>query len=249
MNFEELLENYFVPKGEKWINLGIKTIQGECFDLGRTYLSESIDSITKNIKKKLEYPSFYTVILIFRGNGLEGKRTLKDYESVLLNFICNDEDTAFFHLMIRLRGGGGGIMGLPFVDVEKSEIRKLKFGEAPEYREVIRGLNFFGKCKNKKCRIKDDIFTIEIGKGTFDYFKLMEDDKFVCPKCNYPITPDTCGFWDCKYEIKGEGKGKDKKIKTFSRSGVAGEDDFEYFDPAGEFKDKVIYCSLVFKVS
>ena len=242
---DEHLENYSVAKGEEWINLEIKTINGDSYDLGKTYLSESIDSITEKAKKEIGLFGNLSVALIFCGKPLNKEKTLKDY-NFSLEFICNDNYYVAFLIAIRLKGGGGS-MGLPFIDVESSEIKKLEFREAPEYRRVIRGLNFLGKCKNKKCRIKGEFFYIKIGKGTFDYFKLMEDDKFVCPICDYPIIPDTCGFWNCKFQIKGEGKGKE--IKTFSRSGVAGEDFFYLFNPAGEHKDKVIYCSLVFTVS
>lgn len=150
--------------------------------------------------------------------------------------------------IIRVSMGGG--MGEPFVDIENSEIKQIEFGDAPEYRRVIRGLNFLGKCSNKKCRIKGKVFYIKIGKGSLDYFRLKNDGKFVCPICDYPVTPKSCGFWDCKFKIKGEGrKVSEIKVKSFSREGVAGTERFSLFDYNSQFEDKVIYIDLNFVVS
>ena len=48
--------------------------------------------------------------------------------------------------------GGGGIP-LKFIDVENSKIKNLEFSsQAPDWRIVKNGLNFFGICKNKFCK-------------------------------------------------------------------------------------------------
>jgi hypothetical protein len=56
-------------------------------------------------------------------------------------------------------------IGIDFTFNHMEEIKKVNFQEsAPYYREASDGINIFAYCKNKKCRIFNEMFIVKIGK-------------------------------------------------------------------------------------
>ncbi|OAQ22974.1 hypothetical protein K457DRAFT_1885322 [Linnemannia elongata AG-77] len=135
--------------------------------------------------------------IIFAGTQLEDEKTLQDYNIY--------EDT-MFHLVLRLRGGGGGIIpGIVFSDVSNSSnVRKVKFSDrAPPGRIASPGTNVECNCA---CTPSHQVICAK----KFGSLELV-DTTFVCPNCGRHdrIVPVTVGFMSCKYRfhgIKGTGE-------------------------------------------
>ena len=123
--------------------------------------------------------------------------------------------------------GGGGGMVLDFCDVSKQNTEYVKFSKkAKSYRQVEKGLNIFGKCKNKNCVAfnKTVIYPTGIDIGEFDIIK--ESHNCHCPECGSIIDPKTCGFYECSYWFTGlkweneEGVKVDTKVmETTNKNG------------------------------
>ncbi|KAF9154469.1 hypothetical protein BG015_000877 [Linnemannia schmuckeri] len=135
--------------------------------------------------------------LVFAGTQLDDKKTWQDYNI--------NEDTTF-HLVLRLRGGGGGINpGIIFSDVSNtSNVRKIEFSDrAPRGRIASPGTNVECNCA---CT---PIHRVICAKK-FGSLELV-DTTFVCPNCDWydRVVPVTVGFMSCKYRfhgIKGTGE-------------------------------------------
>jgi hypothetical protein len=129
---------------------------------------------------------------------------------------------------------GGSGPPLNYVDIEKGNIRNLKFSEkAPKWRKVDKGLNIFGICNNSKCEAskKEVVYMTKLHKNGL-IFNLNEKVADIrCPICNKIIKPKTCGFYDCEYQFIGK-KIEDGDIKEYdSKTRETKGDNFEYFDP------------------
>ena len=102
--------------------------------------------------------------------------------------------------------------------------------KAPKWREVVQGLNLFGKCINKKCEAYNAEVIHAVGiNRKFDFN--MDRKEIKCPICSKNFVPITMGFWKCEYQIKGE-KFKDGDYQEIDINGKETKgDDFEYYDP------------------
>lgn len=97
------------------------------------------------------------------------------------------------HLVLRLRGGGGG-PSQPFVDMENmSSLKTCKVDDPDKYTKpwklVSHGLNIRGVCRNVECKAHG--CNVWCSKG-FTVFNLAEPVN--CPSCKKNFTAITCGF-------------------------------------------------------
>ena len=98
--------------------------------------------------------------------------------------------------------------------------------EAPWYREVHDGLNWFGYCKNRGCQAHAELFVVNRGYGIF---KLEQElAEFSCPVCmQTQFDLSNMGFVNCEWALKGQlrssshvkiyadGQTYDQKLYTF----------------------------------
>ena len=150
----------------------------------KIYIRENQTQTPKDIinNPKIEYDNIPPdqQRLIFLSQQLEDNRTLADY--------CIQKDSVL-HLVLRLRGGGGSI-GINFVDVEKGLIQNLSFSKsAPEWRKVDKGLNLFGLCKNSECKAfnKEVVHIVGIKNEKYNLQENILNIK--CPICKGHIVP------------------------------------------------------------
>lgn len=98
--------------------------------------------------------------------------------------------------------------------------------EAPWYREVHDGLNWFGYCKNRKCQANNELFVVNRGYGIFKLDQELAE--FSCPVCmQVHFDLSNMGFVNCEWAIKGklksgnsakiysDGQTYDRKLYTF----------------------------------
>ena len=65
-----------------------------------------------------------------------------------------------------------------------------------------KGINIYGYCQNYSCIAYNKEVVIHINKNYFDL--LYEKHDLKCPKCNNIIIPNTVGFLQCEYKVKGK---------------------------------------------
>ena len=87
------------------------------------------------------------------------------------------------------------------VFTDPTKIGPVRFStttEGPDNLIVKKGINFFGKCVNKKCIAFNKEVSSPFGFGTFDLIKDLDANNENCPKCpscEIPILKlETCGF-------------------------------------------------------
>ncbi|QJX72067.1 polyubiquitin [Faustovirus] len=132
--------------------------------------------------------------LIFAGRQLEDDKVLLDY---------NISRDSTIHIVIRLRGGGSGI-----ITTDMSNMSKEPFSDNPDiphWRGVDIGLTLEIKCKNMACISRSTGYRSfrRMRMGTFNILTVMKTTW--CPCCKgRDVELATFGFNNCHYKIKYE---------------------------------------------
>ena len=177
---------------DKEFNISVKTLTGKTISI---YVApnDTILTLKKRVQDKEGIPPDQQRI-IFAGNTLGDSDTI--FESEI-------DEGCTVHLVLRLRGGGGG---KSFVDVanEKSAITIQWSETAPDWRVAKPGLCLEGICKNSKCPAMFRQVIMNLEMGTFDL--MLDTEKCKCPMCQEYVEPKSCGFNNCIYTISGISK-------------------------------------------
>ena len=131
-------------------------------------------------------------------------------------------------------------MGMDFRFNQLRQVMKVQCQEeAPWFREVQDGLNWFAYCVNSKCKAFKQLVVSNRGFGIFKLEQEIND--FACPVCNnsqYELR--NMGFVNCEWAIKGalkpnnnskifvDGQTFDKKLYTFKETDY--KSSFEYLN-------------------
>ena len=102
-------------------------------------------------------------------------------------------------------------IGLGFKFNVMNTLKKIQNYEsnAPSYRNVSDGLNFFIYCLNKECLIYNNYFTVNKGYGSFNIFDILNDIN--CPLCNCKyFSLRNLGMINSKWNFKDFLKGVKK---------------------------------------
>ena len=140
----------------------------------------------------------------------------------------------------------GGRFSINFTDVSKNIYEEHYFSEtAPDYRIVSEGINVYGICKGKKCKVYNEEVICPLENKKF--FNLLEEkEDLECPICGSLIIPKTLGFFSCEYRIKGK-KCENDTITPFElRDKASNKDSIRYFNP--DKNGSVMFIELIVEV-
>ena len=79
-----------------------------------------------------------------------------------------------------------------------------------------KGINIYGYCKSNGCIAYNQEVVVHINKKYFDL--LIEKNDLKCPICKNIIIPNTVGFLQCEYKVKGRKK---KNYEEFNFKEIA----------------------------
>ena len=151
---------------------------------------------------------------------MEDDKTIGDYRIQL-------EST--LHLVLRLRGGGGGF---EFCNMDPSNLETRRPDpSAPDSRLFRDGVCFEAWCTNPKCRASLFIARVGGGYGKFDLDKKVKD-KVPCPLCGEMFTPVTFGVCNARFIVKYK---KDITTELLQRLNIKEDEDWELCNTDDEF--------------
>ena len=112
--------------------------------------------------------------------------------------------------------GGSGIL-LMFIDISKNKTKEIGFSKkASSYRKITKGINTFGICNFKKCKVYKKEVVVRIKRKKLDLIK--ERDELFGPECEAAIIQKTVVFYLCKFRIYGK-KLVGNQVECFENGG------------------------------
>jgi len=208
-------------------NLFVVTLTGKKLEV--TFdVTNSVEAFKKEIEKQEGIPPDQQR-LIYAGKQMEDNKSILDYN------VPNGET---IHLVLRLRGGGGGPPGFPFADITQAGLAQdIDWADeedlVPEWRYVrASGLCLEGRCTNfAGCEAFGNYVIVSKGIGTYDV--LLDEHTNKCPMCNQYVQAKKVAFNNCTYSYTGIMLGEDgeppKKV-TCQKEMTVG-DHYKLFDP------------------
>ena len=144
-----------------------------------------------------------------------------------------------FHVVLNLRGGGGGSV-MAFANVaNESAVKNIELAKTgPRHLVVCSGYNIHGICSNECCSLYGREFIRPQGIGVFPLVEFIE-----CHGCGQQSKTTTCGFIGCEYEIEGI---QEDGTRYCSGKKSAGKDSYLRFN---DTDNKVGWLKLVVRTA
>ena len=169
------------------------------------YETDTVRKIKETIKEKDNISNIDMIQLCLCNKILKNDELLKDLK-IHQNYL---RYTTIDSVM-----GGFSPFGLDMANISNKE-----------------GLDIEGECNNSNCKAHNLKVDCQIGLGDFNL--LDNIFKIKCPICSVIITPGTCSFSECQYQIEGilSLSGEIKDAKEISTEWIRVEKDYDYYDP------------------
>jgi len=168
----------------------VKTLNGKVITLEVEADRDTIDTVKQKTEAALGDAPAAKQRLIYGGRRLEHEagKTLRDFgiarESML-------------HLVMALRGGGGGFV---FSDMVMQTIDAIAVTNDTPERAVIHGDGFLLEY-TCDCQGGKEVIDCRGDSGEFDLAKLTDTTR--CRLCSAKVRPLACGFTGCNYSWEG----------------------------------------------
>ena len=194
-----------------------------------TILKDALTQFSEKIDSSLEELMFLT------------DKELKE-ESILNKSLS---DLKFKHTYIhvfRIVNGGGD--SIEFCDVSNG--KKELINSNIIYGTPDKGINIYGFCQEKNCIACNRGVVVHIKTNYFDL--LYEKNNLKCPICKNIIIPNTVGFLQCEYKIKGKKliRGNFEEFDFIEIADKSGK--INYYQPKNNKKRKTQMAELKFEV-
>ena len=151
-------------------------------------LTTTLEELRKDISHRLKL-GYYPIL------KHEGEILKPDSNKRLIDLDIENNDVI---LTNKCHEGGGD--SIEFCDVSNG--KKELINSNIIYGTPNKGINIYGFCKEKNCIAYNKEVVVPINKNYFDLLRQKHDLK--CPKCNNIIIPNTVGFLQCEYKVKGK---------------------------------------------
>ena len=225
LNNDYIMENF--KKSKRKYNISFTFDNLDTIDL-IGYENELLISLIKRFFKESNFDFELInkkIFIIFKGTKL----TEKDFILKLEQFKVNNGSN--FLVFVKKDCEEDSTM-IDMIDSLSGKLKSIDLGKKPPiWRQIKKGLNFFGICDNSNCKVfkKEVVYCTDLkDKLLFDLNEKVLDIK--CPICSKIMKLKSCGFWDCEYQIIGkriiEGDLKEYETKTKE----ANNDNLDYFD-------------------
>jgi ubiquitin len=181
--------------------LFMKTMDGKIITV-RVSPFETIETLKLKVQEEDGVPPEQQR-LIFCGKVLADHVRVIDY---------NIANGSTLHIALQLRGGG---TSLNFVDVTKigALVDRNWSDDAPIWRVITKhGFCVEGKCRNNNCEAYNHDVICSLGTGEFDM--QLSTNLMECPLCKTTITPENCGFNNCRWKYHATKVGDPTIIKS-----------------------------------
>ena len=210
------------------INLGVVDMRGNKIYMSFS-LTTTLEEVHKDISHRLKL-GYYPIL------KCEGAILKPDSNERLIDLGIENGNVI---LTNKPHHGGGD--SIEFCDVSNGKQELINSNII--YGTPNKGINIYGFCKEKNCIAYNKEVVVPINKNYFDLLSEKHDLK--CPKCNNIIIPNTVGFLQCEYKVKGK---KLKNCEEFNFKEIADKSG-KYYNSKENINGKAEMVQLNFEVT
>ena len=210
------------------INLGVVDMRGN-----KIYMSFSLTTTLEEVHKDISHRLKLGYHSILKCGGIILK---PDSNERLI-----DLDIENGNVILTNKPHHGGGDSIEFCDVSNGKQELINSNII--YGTPNKGINIYGFCKEKNCIAYNKEVVVPINKNYFDLLRQKHDLK--CPKCNNIIIPNTVGFLQCEYKVKGK---KMKNFEEFNFKEIADKSG-KYYNSKENLNGKAEMIELNFEIT
>ena len=241
--FNPNMNNQFNPNMNNQFNPNMNNNINSNDEINLIFKSSNLGDISIRVKfdeKMSDIASKY--------KGLIGDRTEKEF--FLVNKKMNLDLTVAelgipnnSEIEVREKNENEQNNGIENKKEEKELVKKRKEGI---FNQLKNGINFLGKCSNKKCQYNGQDVISHYEGEKFEVVSGLYD--IMCPYCSCIIIPKKIVFYNCKFIISGK-KLSENFVVPFSLNSITeinDNDNYYIFDP--EYDKDTTYVELICQI-